>query len=80
MVDVVNQEENPIKEADKESVDRLFNLDPQFLTRENIALLVDKLRKGRGTWIAAQKKASSSRKKLSSEAAKDVLNQFSLNF
>lgn len=75
MVDVVHQEENPIQDADKESVDRLFSKDPQFLTEENIAEIVNKLRSGRGKWIhETEKKATASKsKKLSSEEAKQLL-------
>lgn len=75
MVDVVHQEGNPIQDADKESVDRLFSKDPQFLTEENIAEIVNKLRSGRGKWIhETEKKATSSKgKKLSSEEAKQLL-------
>lgn len=57
MVDNVNQEENPIAEADKESVDRLFNKDPQFLTQEDLAKIVERLRTNRGTWLKKEKKA-----------------------
>lgn len=57
MVDNVNQEENPIAEADKESVDRLFNKDPQFLTQEDLAKIVERLRANRGTWLKKEKKA-----------------------
>ena len=56
MVDNVNQEENPIAEADKESVDRLFNKDPQFLTQEDLAKIVERLRANRGTWLKKEKK------------------------
>lgn len=78
MVEVVNQAENPIQEADRESIDRLFNLDPQFLTRDSIALIVAKLRAGRGSWIAEKKKASGSKKApaLSKEAAQNLLSGF----
>lgn len=81
MVEQVNQEENPIQEADKESIDRLFNLDPQFLTRENVVKIVEVLRRNRGSW-AADKKAKTSRAKapVSKEAAADLLNQFALKF
>lgn len=57
MVDNVNQEKNPIAEADKESVDRLFNKDPQFLTQEDLAKIVERLRANRGTWLKKEKKA-----------------------
>ena len=81
MVETVNQAENPIREADKESIDRLFNLDPQFLTRENVTQIVEVLRRGRGNW-AAEKKKSAAKKatKVSAEAAADLLNQFALKF
>ena len=81
MVETVNQSENPIREADKESIDRLFNLDPQFLTRENVTQIVEVLRRGRGNW-AAEKKKSAGKKatKVSAEAAADLLNQFALKF
>ena len=58
MVDNVNQEENPIAEADKESVDRLFNKDPQFLTQEDLAKIVERLRANRGTWLKKEKKST----------------------
>lgn len=58
MVDNVNQEENPIAEADKESVDRLFNKDPQFLTQEDLAKIVERLRANRGTWLKKEKKTA----------------------
>lgn len=58
MVDNVNQEENPIAEADKESVDRLFSKDPQFLTQEDLAKIVERLRANRGTWLKKEKKGT----------------------
>lgn len=82
MVDSINQAENPIREADRESIDRLFSLDPQFLTEQNILEIIEKLRSGRGTWIRqTEKKASSSKggkKKLSSEEAKALLSSLDL--
>jgi len=78
MVEVVNQEENPIKEADKESIDRLFNLNPQFLTRENVREIVEVLRRNRANW--AKEKAPKSKAKVSTEAAKNLLDQFTMNF
>ena len=81
MVDSINQEENPIREADRESIDRLFSLDPQFLTEQNILEVIEKLRSGRGTWIRqTEKKASSKggKKKLSSEEAKALLSSLDL--
>lgn len=82
MVETVNQSENPIREADKESIDRLFNLDPQFLTRENVTQIVEVLRRGRGNWAAEKKKSAAKTKsqKVSAEAAADLLNQFALKF
>lgn len=78
MVETVHQEENPIREADKESIDRLFSKDPQFLTEENIAEIVDKLRSGRGKWIHETEKKATSKKKLSSEEAKQLLSGLDL--
>ena len=79
MVDKVDQEHNPIKEADKESIDRLFNLDPQFLTRENIGQIVAKLRANRANWtLEAKAKTKGTRGKVSADAAKDLLAQFAL--
>ena len=81
MVETVNQSENPIQEADKESIDRLFNLDPQFLTRENVTQIVEVLRRGRGNWVAEKKKSAAKKAtKVSAEAAADLLNQFALKF
>lgn len=76
MVEIVNQEENPIKEADKESIDRLFSLDPQFLTRENIRDIVETLRRNRAKW--ADTKAKAPKAKLGAEAAKNLLEQFKI--
>lgn len=83
MVDVVNQEENPIQEADRLSIDRLFSLDPQFLTEENINEIVSKLRSGRGKWIhETEKKATATKKKgkMSSEEAQALLGSINLDF
>jgi len=78
MVEIVNQDENPIKEADKESIDRLFNLDPQFLTRENVREIVQVLRRNRANW--ATEKPKKTKAKVSEEAAKNLLSQFALKF
>lgn len=80
MVDAVHQEENPIREADKESVDRLFSLDPQFLTEQNIKDIVEKLRSGRGKWIhESEKKATSKKPKMTSVEAKAILANLKLS-
>ena len=76
MVDQVNQEENPIKEADKESIDRLFNLDPQFMTRENVRSIVEVLRRNRAKWALEKPKASKAKPALGAEAAKNLLSNF----
>lgn len=61
MVETVHQEENPIREADKESIDRLFSKDPQFLTTEDIDMMVEKLRAGRGMWIHETEKRATAK-------------------
>lgn len=48
MTETNSQDLNPIADADFEAIDRLFNKDPQFLTEEDISLIVQKLRSGRG--------------------------------
>lgn len=78
MVETVHQDENPIREADKESIDRLFSKDPQFLTEENIAEIINKLRSGRGKWIHETEKKATAKKKLSSEEAKQLLSGLDL--
>lgn len=78
MVETVHQDENPIREADKESIDRLFSKDPQFLTEENIAEIVSKLRSGRGKWIHETEKKVTAKKKFSSEEAKQLLSGLDL--
>lgn len=83
MVDQVDQENNPIAEADKFSIDRLFSLDPQFLTEQNILSIIEKLRSGRGTWIKETRgtKSGSAKKggkKLSSDEAKALLSSLDL--
>lgn len=81
MVETVHQEENPIREADKESIDRLFSKDPQFLTTEDIDMMVEKLRAGRGKWIhETEKRAAKKPKKLSSVEAKQILSSLQLKF
>lgn len=82
MVETVHQEENPIREADKESIDRLFSKDPQFLTAEDIDMMVEKLRAGRGKWIHETEKRATAKKpkKLSSVEAKQILSSLQLKF
>lgn len=69
---------NPIKDAKFESVDELFSKDPQFLTEENLAAIVEVLRAGRGKWLASEKSKGSGAKtakpKLTSEQAKNLLD------
>lgn len=79
MVETVNQEENPIKEADKESIDRLFNLDPQFLKKENIRDIVEVLRRNRANW-ATEKAKTKKKEPVSADQAKNLLSQFALKF
>lgn len=73
----IDEKENPISKASFESIDELFNKDPQFYTPENLAIICETLRAGRGKWIqtASAKKASSGGKaKLSPEQAKALLD------
>ena len=68
---------NPISAAKFESIDELFSKDPQFLTEENMAVICQKLREGRGTWIAnekAKKSSAGTKSKLTSEQAKNLLD------
>ena len=68
---------NPISAAKFESVDELFSKDPQFLTEENLAAIVEVLRAGRGKWLASEKSKGSSKTakpKLTSEQAKNLLD------
>lgn len=76
-IPVIDEKTNPISGAKWESVDELFSKDPQFLTEENLANICQKLREGRGTWLASERtksKASTSKAKLSPEAAKNLLD------
>ena len=75
----LNQEapSNPILAASKESLTELFMKDPQFYTEENMALIVEKLRAGRGTWLSeakAKKSTSTKGPVLTQEQAKNLLN------
>lgn len=81
MVETVHQEENPIRDADKESIDRLFSKDPQFLTDADISMMVEKLRAGRGKWIhETEKKATTKKKgKMDSAEAKAILSSLKLD-
>lgn len=74
---------NPIAEADFESIDRLFNKDPQFLTEEDLQAIVAKLRSGRGKWLHETEKktrAAAGKKKLSSEESKALLSSLNIQF
>ena len=74
---------NPIAEADFESIDRLFNKDPQFLTEEDLQAIVAKLRSGRGKWLHETEKktrAAAGKKKLSPEESKALLSSLNIQF
>lgn len=74
---------NPIAEADFESIDRLFNKDPQFLTEEDLQAIVAKLRSGRGKWLhetEKKTKAAAGKKKLSPEESKALLSSLNIQF
>ena len=76
-IPVIDEKTNPISGAKWESVDELFSKDPQFLTEENLANIVQKLREGRGQWLASERtksKATATKAKLSPEAAKNLLD------
>lgn len=80
MVKTVDQDNNPIAEADKESIDRLFNKDPQFLTEGDMMVMIEKLRANRGHWLKKESapKAPRGKTKLSEDAMKSILKD--LNF
>ena len=73
----IDEKENPIAKASFESIDELFNKDPQFYTQENLAIICETLRNGRGKWIqTASKKTSPSKgkPKLTPDQAKALLD------
>lgn len=73
----IDEKENPISKASFESIDELFNKDPQFYTPENLAIICETLRAGRGKWIqtaSAKKTSSGGKAKLSPEQAKALLD------
>jgi hypothetical protein len=80
MVTAVDQASNPIAEADKESVDRLFNKDPQFLTENDMMVMIEKLRANRGHWLKKESapKAPRGKTKLSEDAVKALLKDLNL--
>lgn len=84
MTEEINQAANlpnPIAEADFESIDRLFNKDPQFLTEEDLDTIVAKLRSGRGRWLhETEKKKAKAKAKLSPEESKALLDSLNLSF
>lgn len=80
MTETNSQDLNPIADADFEAIDRLFNKDPQFLTEEDISLIVQKLRSGRGKWLHESEKKTAAKKKLSKAESKDLLASLNLNF
>lgn len=80
MSEMINQETNPVGIASFESIDELFSKDPQFYTEENLAMIVEKLRSGRGKWLQESKGSgnraagSKAKPKLSKEQAMNLLN------
>lgn len=74
----IDEKENPVSKASFESIDELFNKDPQFYTQENLAIICETLRAGRGKWIqtASTKKTSPAKgkPKLTPEQAKALLD------
>lgn len=82
MTEINSQPTNPIEEADFESIDRLFNKDPQFLTQEDLASIVAKLRSGRGRWLheTAKKTAAKAKTKKTAEESKALLASLDITF
>ena len=73
----IDEKENPIAKASFESIDELFNKDPQFYTQENLAIICETLRNGRGKWIqtaSAKKTPSKGKPKLTPDQAKALLD------
>lgn len=73
----IDEKENPIAKASFESIDEMFNKDPQFYTPENLAIICETLRAGRGKWIqsaSAKKPSAGGKAKLSPEQAKALLD------
>ena len=73
----IDEKENPISKASFESIDEFFNKDPQFYTPENLAIICETLRAGRGKWIqtaSAKKAPAGGKAKLSPEQAKALLD------
>lgn len=79
----INQATNPVQIASFESLDELFSKDPQFYTEENLALIVEKLRSGRGTWLQESKgagnRAKKTQPKLSQAEAMNLLNNLAID-
>lgn len=82
MTEINSQPTNPIEEADFESIDRLFNKDPQFLTQEDLASIVAKLRSGRGRWLheTAKKTTTKAKTKKTAEESKTLLASLDITF
>lgn len=82
MTEIKSQPANPIEEADFESIDRLFNKDPQFLTQEDLASIVAKLRSGRGRWLheTAKKTIAKTKTKKTAEESKALLASLDITF
>lgn len=78
----VGNQPNPIDIASFESIDKLFSMDPQFYTEENLAIIVEKLRSGRGKWLQESKGSgnrSAKKPKLSKEEAINILNNLKID-
>ena len=80
MTEINSQPTNPIEEADFESIDRLFNKDPQFLTQEDLASIVAKLRSGRGRWLHETAKKTTAKTKKTAEESKALLASLDITF
>lgn len=78
MTEINSQPINPIEEADFESIDRLFNKDPQFMTQEDLASIVAKLRSGRGRWLHETAKKTTAKK--TAKESKALLASLDITF
>lgn len=52
----MSNSDTPLAEASPESLDHLFNLDPQELTDKQVMFIVSKLREDRKRWLTEEKK------------------------
>lgn len=65
--------ENPLIEADPNSINQLFSMEPSELTNEQIDSMVVELRKQRESWNATEKAKASKPKAPTTAAAIDDL-------